>query len=160
MIVDESFIWSLISLAPVNKDLGFDATRDYFPTHKFGRSRLTTTLGTRNGLHRIQIAFPYPLAFFHRKNWQKCESRINICVSCITASCTPNIDSKIVESTQHTHSNNIMGFRTSNEQEDTLRRVNCEARPNLGVGNGHVSHRKARSLLTAASRFRLRSTVT
>jgi hypothetical protein len=70
-VVNESFIWSLISLAPVNKDLGFDATRDYFPTHKFGRSRLTTTLGTRNGLHRIQIAFPNSLTFFHRKNWQK-----------------------------------------------------------------------------------------
>jgi hypothetical protein len=30
MIVDKSFIWSLNLLAPVNKDLGFDETRDRF----------------------------------------------------------------------------------------------------------------------------------
>jgi hypothetical protein len=64
MIVDKSLVWSLISLAPVNKDLGFDATRDYFPTHKFGQSRLTITLGTRNGLQHMKIAFPYPVSLF------------------------------------------------------------------------------------------------
>ena len=46
MIVDKSFIWSLISLAGPIMNLGFWLTRDYFPTPKFGQSHLTGTLGT------------------------------------------------------------------------------------------------------------------